>query len=75
VRMVAGTGALWRIRRTSGPPGERPPEPRRVPLYPLQYLLAGAGAVGLAGAAWALSRRRAARRQDVVSRLRRAARR
>ena len=51
VRMVAGTGAIWRIRRTTQPPGERPPEPRRVPLYPLQYLLIGAGVVGLAGAA------------------------
>ena len=75
VRMVAGTGALWRIRRTTEPAGERPPEPIRVPLYPLQYLLMGAGALGLAGAAWLIGRWRAARRQDVASRLRRAARR
>jgi glucose/arabinose dehydrogenase len=75
VRMVAGTGALWRIRRTAEPPGEQPQEPMRVPFYPLQYLLMGAGVVGLAGAAWLVGRWRAARRQTPVGRLRRAARR
>src|SRR5919202_2766433 len=64
VRMVAGTGSLWRIRRTAEPPGDRPAEPRRVPVYPLQYLLVGAGVVGVAGAAWLVSRWRAARQQS-----------
>src|SRR5207248_695897 len=38
VRMQQGTGTLWRIRRTAGPRGERPPEPRVVPLYAVQGL-------------------------------------
>jgi hypothetical protein len=75
VRMVAGTGAVWRIRHTTGPRGERPPEPMRVPLYPLQYLLVGAVVVGQAGAAWLLGRWRAARQQSPLAQLRRAARR
>jgi hypothetical protein len=46
-----GTGTLWRIRRTSGPRGERPPQPRVVPIYALRA--AGiVGAVGLTG--WAI---------------------
>ena len=58
VRMPKGTGTLWRIRRTGGPRGERPPEPTKPPVYALQ--LAGiVGAAGLTGwALWRLLRRR-----------------
>jgi glucose/arabinose dehydrogenase len=53
VRMKKGTGTLWRIRRTGGPRGERPPQPRVVPIYALRA--AGiVGAVGLTG--WAIRR-------------------
>ncbi|HEV3479004.1 MAG TPA: PQQ-dependent sugar dehydrogenase, partial [Gaiellaceae bacterium] len=38
VRMGEGTGALWRIRRTSGAAGIRPARPREVPLYALLFL-------------------------------------
>lgn len=48
IRMKKQTGTLWRIRRTDGPRGERPPEPMVVPLHALQNL---AGLVGLVGAA------------------------
>jgi glucose/arabinose dehydrogenase len=41
IRMVLGTGALWRIRRVGGRQGTQPPKPRRVPVYALQYALAG----------------------------------
>ena len=39
IRMVLGTGALWRIRRTGGPHGAEPPQPRAIPIYILQYWL------------------------------------
>ena len=53
VRMKKGTGTLWRIRRTSAPRGERPPQPRLVPIYALRA--AGIiGAVGLTG--WVIRR-------------------
>ena len=71
VRMKAGTGALWRIRRTADAVGERPPSPTLVPFYPLQYLLWGAGALGLAGVgAWLASRWRRAGRRGTWSRIR-----
>ncbi len=50
VRVQAGTGTLWRIRRTGHTIGDRPPEPRRVPLYAVQlgiWLAAPAAAIGL----------------------------
>jgi glucose/arabinose dehydrogenase len=76
VRMKAGTGALWRIRRTTGPAGERPPEPMLIPFYPLQYLLLGAGAASLSATAiWLARRWRRTRRRDVWSRFRQAAKR
>jgi glucose/arabinose dehydrogenase len=57
LRMPLGTGALWRIRRTAGPAGERPPKPLPMPLYLLQYLAAPIGVAGLTlGAAWLLRR-------------------
>jgi glucose/arabinose dehydrogenase len=57
VRMVAGTGSLWRIRRTGGPRGERPPEPLRVPFYPVQTLLQLAAPLALGAAVVWLVRR------------------
>jgi hypothetical protein len=58
--MRAGTGALWRIRRTAGPAGDRPPEPLVLPTYRLTALAAVAGAAGLVGLiAWWLRSRRA----------------
>lgn len=36
IRMPEGGGAVWRIRRTSGPHGERPGKPKPVPLYGIQ---------------------------------------
>ncbi len=53
VRVQKGTGALWRIRRTEGSAGERPPQPVVVPSYAIK---AAAGAVG-AVASWRLLRR------------------
>jgi glucose/arabinose dehydrogenase len=57
VRMKAGTGTLWRIRRTGEPAGELPPEPTSVPLYLLQLLgLLGGAAAGLGALAWGVRR-------------------
>lgn len=53
LRMPKGTGTLWRIRRTGGPRGERPPRPTTVPLYRLAEVGALV-AIGLG--AWALQR-------------------
>ncbi len=50
IRMQQGTGALWRIRRTSGPRGERPPEPLQLPAR-TQFLAVGLGAAALIVAA------------------------
>jgi glucose/arabinose dehydrogenase len=59
VRVVAGTGALWRIRPTGSPRGTEPPAPRRVPFYRLLY-----AALGLAaGAGLFLALRRLAQRR------------
>jgi glucose/arabinose dehydrogenase len=58
VRMQMGTGTLWRIRRTQGPRGDRPPAPLTVPLYALQGLSLVAGLLGLATVgAWFIKRR------------------
>lgn len=46
IRMPLESGALWRIRRTSGPVGP-PPRARQVPLYLLQALGAAAALVAL----------------------------
>ncbi|MBA3531267.1 MAG: PQQ-dependent sugar dehydrogenase [Ardenticatenales bacterium] len=55
VRMQQQSGSVWRIRRTEGPRGERPPEPIVIPLYALQSLAAIGGAIGLGAAgAWLL---------------------
>jgi len=57
VRVVAGTGALWRIRPTGGARGTKPPKPRRVPFYLLQYMLIGlVTGAGLILALWQLKR-------------------
>ncbi len=57
IRMQKQTGTLWRIRRTEGPRGERPPKPVVVPLHALQFGAAAIGLVGVAGAAFAFARR------------------
>jgi glucose/arabinose dehydrogenase len=49
IRIWEGTGALWRIRRTEGPAGDRAPRPREVASYKVKAALAG-----LAGAAAAV---------------------
>jgi glucose/arabinose dehydrogenase len=60
VRMQAGTGTLWRIRRSGGSAGERPPRARTFPFYVLQlavWLLAPIAAAITAFAAIAAIRR------------------
>ena len=55
--MQAGTGTLWRIRRTQGPAGEAPPQPLVIPLYALQGLALAGGALALAfGLNWLVRR-------------------
>ena len=57
IRMQAGTGTLWRIRRTGELTGDEPPRPMIVPLYGLQALGVVGGALGVAlGLRW-LARR------------------
>jgi len=53
IREQAGSGALWRIRRTGPAAGQLPASPKIVPLYLLQYL---AIAAGLVAAWWAVRR-------------------
>jgi glucose/arabinose dehydrogenase len=58
IRMQLETGTLWRIRRTDGPRGERPPDPVVVPTNLLPMLVPVAGlVVGLAGFRWLWKRR------------------
>jgi hypothetical protein len=47
IRQQIGTGTLWRIRRTAGPQGLVPPEPKRVPIYLLQGLAVLVGVIGV----------------------------
>jgi len=62
IRVQAGSGALWRIRRDGSiPAGLEPPRPLRVPLYALQLGAWGGFAAGLVGAVVLLLRRRAGR--------------
>jgi glucose/arabinose dehydrogenase len=59
IRVWEGTGTLWRIRRTTGPAGMRPPAPREVPTYALKAVLGGFTGVAAAGlAAWNAARKR-----------------
>lgn len=70
IRMRKESGTLWRIRRTGGPAGLRPPEPQTVPFYTLQYLAwigLAAGALLLGGLF--LRRLMRARRQSPAARL------
>jgi glucose/arabinose dehydrogenase len=63
VRMQQESGTLWRIRRTAGPQGERPPEPITVPLNLLQWSAIALTIVSLlAGAGWLARRWWAGRR-------------
>ena len=50
IRMQAGTGTLWRIRRTSGPQGQRPPQPVVLPLHAWQSVVVGMIGAGVAAA-------------------------
>jgi hypothetical protein len=65
IRMQQGTGTLWRIRRTDGPRGERPPQPLVLPLHAWQSLVVGAigATVAAVRGATRLLRRARARRQ------------
>jgi glucose/arabinose dehydrogenase len=57
IRMPLGTGTLWRIRRSGGPHGERPPKPITLPLYGLQYAAIAGSLVGLVAlGGWGLRR-------------------
>jgi glucose/arabinose dehydrogenase len=56
VRMQQETGTLWRIRRTSGPHGDRPPEPMTLPLRALSPLIILLGGVGMAAGIWLIRR-------------------
>ncbi|MDQ3357396.1 MAG: PQQ-dependent sugar dehydrogenase [Actinomycetota bacterium] len=60
IRVWEGTGTLWRIRRTAGPTGQKPPAPREVPSYAIKAALGGLAGVGAASvvANRALRRRR-----------------
>ncbi len=53
IRVQKGTGTLWRIRRTDGPAGQRPPEPVVVPSYAIKAATGAAAAV----VSWKLLRR------------------
>lgn len=58
IREQIGTGALWRIRRTSGPRGETPPPSMVIP-YQRLVALGGMGLVGLlaaTGGTWLVKR-------------------
>jgi hypothetical protein len=57
-RLAAPAGTLWRIRRTEGPQGDRPPQPAVLLLYVLQLLTLVAGAAGLAALGLWVARRR-----------------
>jgi glucose/arabinose dehydrogenase len=58
VRMQAGSGTLWRIRRTTtAPVGGRPPKPTRVPFYLLQLATWLGAATALVAAVAVLARR------------------
>jgi glucose/arabinose dehydrogenase len=62
IRQQMDTGALWRIRRVNGTHGLVPPEPKSVPLYPLQGLALLAAALGLGAlSVWLLRRFRSRR--------------
>jgi len=58
IRVQAGSGSLWRIRRDlSEPAGVAPPPPIEVPFHAAQYAAwAGLIAAAIAGAAWILRR-------------------
>jgi hypothetical protein len=57
IRMQMGSGTLWRIRRTSGPTGERPPEPITLPAYGLKYATIATVAIGaIALGGWGLKK-------------------
>lgn len=57
IRVQAGSGSLWRIRRVPGiPAGDRPKPPTEVPLYVAQYLAWIGGVLALGGGVVAAAR-------------------
>jgi glucose/arabinose dehydrogenase len=58
VRMQAGTGTLWRIRRTTGPVDSRPPKPATFPFYLAQLATWIGVPIAFAAGLAALIRRR-----------------
>jgi hypothetical protein len=54
VRVQAGSGTLWRIRRAGGSAGRRPAEPANFPLYAAQLLGWAAAAVAMVAAVGAV---------------------
>ena len=62
IRMKQGTGAVWRIRRTTGPIGDRPVAAQRIPYYPIQAAVVGAAVIGGAALVVRLLRRLLGRR-------------
>lgn len=64
IRIQAGTGSLWRIRRIDGEPaGDLPPSPTEMPFYLVQYVAWAVGLVGVVGAGTLLVRRVLRRRK------------
>lgn len=57
IRMQQGTGSLWRIRRSEGARGERPPEPVELPHRGALYLAMAVGTAAVLGAGGWLARR------------------
>ena len=62
IRIKQGTGSVWRIRRVGAVAGDRPPEPRRVPFYPIQAAVVLGAALAAGGAVVAILRRLLRRR-------------
>ncbi len=64
IRIQAGTGSLWRIRRIDAEAaGDRPPEPTVVPFYLGQYAIWAVGLIGVIAGAVVLIRRVLVRRR------------
>ena len=65
IRVQAGSGSLWRIRRdTSIPAGSEPPAPTTVPFYAAQYAVWAGAVIGLAAVVRRLLRRRKNARKE-----------
>ena len=67
IRVWENTGALWRIRRTSEPVGDRPPSATVVPSYATKAVVGAAAVVAGVLGVVALRRRRRRPRRDIGS--------